>query len=68
MPAGAAPTRTDFERADLWPSLSQAVRHAQALAGPDRRPWLQTSSGIIEPDAVLDYAPVAIGPDGQFTF
>jgi hypothetical protein len=53
MPPGQAPAPADFERADLWPCLSEAVRHAQVLAGPDRQPWVQTSAGVISPEHIL---------------
>jgi hypothetical protein len=65
MPAGRTPIQSDFEQADLWPSLSEALRHAQVLARPDRQPWLQTSSGIMDPAAILEHKPPVVGPDGQ---
>jgi hypothetical protein len=56
MPPGQAPAQADFERADLWPCLSEAVQHAKVLAGPDRQPWVQTSAGVIEPERILGQA------------
>ncbi|HUO21286.1 MAG TPA: hypothetical protein VMU59_02075 [Caulobacteraceae bacterium] len=53
MPPGQAPAASDFEKADLWPSVSEAVRHAQVLASADRRPWVQTSAGVMAPEQIL---------------